>query len=101
MEFASRERGGYFNAGDVDAYDFAEKVMAPHDKFEANWKSSMGGALYQAAMYRNSAGTVQEFVGKVLSGKINKGFPQNGHPVFTHVDRARDRRGRAGVAHNL
>jgi hypothetical protein len=65
MEFASQERGGYFNAGDVDAYDFAEKIMMPHDEFEANWLGSMGGALYQAAMSRAPDASVSEFARRV------------------------------------
>ena len=34
--FALEERGGYaFNANDISESAFAEKVMAPHDAFEA------------------------------------------------------------------
>jgi hypothetical protein len=47
MEFQSQERGGYFSADDVDAYSFMDKVMMPHDEFEAQWRSGMGGGFYQ------------------------------------------------------
>ena len=65
MEFQSQERGGYFNADDVDAYAFMDKVMMPHDEFEARWRIDASGAFYQAAMKRAPDASVSDFARRV------------------------------------
>jgi hypothetical protein len=48
--FELEERGGYaLNASEISESGFAERVMAPHDQFEADARQG-GGAFYQAAM---------------------------------------------------
>jgi hypothetical protein len=49
QEFVTQERGGYFNADHVDAFEFMEKVMMPHDEFESSWGVSI---MYQSETAR-------------------------------------------------
>ena len=60
-EFALEQRGGYdVNIGEISESGFAEKVMAPHDAFEAELRQSMGG-YFQVAMSKSDAANVREF----------------------------------------
>ncbi|MDR2745118.1 MAG: hypothetical protein LBB66_08025, partial [Desulfovibrio sp.] len=52
-EYLERRMAGFFG-------------MTP-EEFEANWRSGMGGALYQAAMYRSKAQSVGEFINEALA----------------------------------